>query len=311
MSFCNNVAYGGCILFRWRFLLCQCTFFFLHWQTNSGRKDLFHKPDSPSDESDSQQEKGQRESSGRAPTEKDEHKEDSSQEKPRPAPYDDTQSDDSEPEPEGDVLFTDDQQRAMMELMAQKHDSGDYSGTLKPGGAAPMPEHFPLLFPLPLRVWLLRYAHRHRSILGAAGHIILTPANQLMVMGLKMWSLSNPKTKEKNIYNDQREKRRNVDYLVPIFFFGSTPCLLLYLPTHPEKKTKIGSSVCASLFLNGLQKVLSFIPISLYYLCHTPCLQCYTTCSLWYLCKILNKQKKKKIRATLKRSTDRQLPIEI
>jgi hypothetical protein len=29
-------------------------------------------------------------------------------------------------------------------------------------------------------VWLLLYAHRHRSILGAAGHIILTPANQLM-----------------------------------------------------------------------------------------------------------------------------------
>jgi hypothetical protein len=29
-------------------------------------------------------------------------------------------------------------------------------------------------------VWLLFYAHRHRSILGAAGHIILTPANQLM-----------------------------------------------------------------------------------------------------------------------------------
>jgi hypothetical protein len=29
-------------------------------------------------------------------------------------------------------------------------------------------------------VWLLLYAHRHRSILGAAGHIKLTPANQLM-----------------------------------------------------------------------------------------------------------------------------------
>jgi hypothetical protein len=39
--------------------------------------------------------------------------------------------------------------------------------------------------------WLLLYAHRHRSILGAAGHIILTPANQLMVMGLKIWSLFN------------------------------------------------------------------------------------------------------------------------
>jgi hypothetical protein len=40
-----------------------------------------------------------------------------------------------------------------------------------------------------LLVWLLLYAHRHRSILGAAGHIIygiLTPANQLMVMGLKI-----------------------------------------------------------------------------------------------------------------------------
>jgi hypothetical protein len=38
--------------------------------------------------------------------------------------------------------------------------------------------------------WLL-YAHTYRSILVAAGHIILTPANQLMVMGLKTWSLSN------------------------------------------------------------------------------------------------------------------------
>jgi hypothetical protein len=28
--------------------------------------------------------------------------------------------------------------------------------------------------------WLLLYAHRHRSIIGAAGHIILTPTNQLM-----------------------------------------------------------------------------------------------------------------------------------
>jgi hypothetical protein len=34
-------------------------------------------------------------------------------------------------------------------------------------------------------VWLLLHAHRHRSILVAAGHIILTPANQLMVMRLK------------------------------------------------------------------------------------------------------------------------------
>jgi hypothetical protein len=29
-------------------------------------------------------------------------------------------------------------------------------------------------------VLLLLYAHRHRSVLGAAGHIMLTPANQLM-----------------------------------------------------------------------------------------------------------------------------------
>jgi hypothetical protein len=33
-------------------------------------------------------------------------------------------------------------------------------------------------------VGLLLYAHTHRSISGTAGHIILTPANQLMVMGL-------------------------------------------------------------------------------------------------------------------------------
>jgi hypothetical protein len=45
---------------------------------------------------------------------------------------------------------------------------------------------------LSVEVWLLFYANRHRSILGVAGHIILTPANQLMVMGLKIWSLSNP-----------------------------------------------------------------------------------------------------------------------
>jgi hypothetical protein len=37
--------------------------------------------------------------------------------------------------------------------------------------------------------WLSLYAHRHRSMLGAADHIILTPA---MVMGLKIWTLSNP-----------------------------------------------------------------------------------------------------------------------
>jgi hypothetical protein len=40
--------------------------------------------------------------------------------------------------------------------------------------------------------WLVLYAHRHRSILGAAVHIILTPANQLMVAGLNILSLSNP-----------------------------------------------------------------------------------------------------------------------
>jgi hypothetical protein len=39
---------------------------------------------------------------------------------------------------------------------------------------------------------LLLYAHRRRRISGTAGHIIQTPANQLMVMNLKIWSLSNP-----------------------------------------------------------------------------------------------------------------------
>jgi hypothetical protein len=38
---------------------------------------------------------------------------------------------------------------------------------------------------------LLLYAHRRQNILGAAGLIIMTPANQLMVMGLQIWSLSN------------------------------------------------------------------------------------------------------------------------
>jgi hypothetical protein len=41
----------------------------------------------------------------------------------------------------------------------------------------------------------LLYHHRHRSILGVAGHIILTPANQLMVMGLEIWSLTTPSFK--------------------------------------------------------------------------------------------------------------------
>jgi hypothetical protein len=42
-------------------------------------------------------------------------------------------------------------------------------------------------------VWLLLYAYRHRSA-AYKGRlvIILTPANQLMIMGLKIWSLSNP-----------------------------------------------------------------------------------------------------------------------
>jgi hypothetical protein len=43
--------------------------------------------------------------------------------------------------------------------------------------------------------WLLyahTHTHTHQSILGAVGHIILTSANQLIVMGLKKWSLSNP-----------------------------------------------------------------------------------------------------------------------
>jgi hypothetical protein len=35
-------------------------------------------------------------------------------------------------------------------------------------------------------VWLLLYAHRHRSMLGAAGYIILTPAKQLMVNGAQI-----------------------------------------------------------------------------------------------------------------------------
>jgi hypothetical protein len=46
------------------------------------------------------------------------------------------------------------------------------------------------------KVWLLLSAHRHRNILGAVGHIP-TPANQLMVMWLKIWSLSNPGTNQR------------------------------------------------------------------------------------------------------------------
>jgi hypothetical protein len=40
---------------------------------------------------------------------------------------------------------------------------------------------------------VLLYMPTHtKRILGAAGHIILTPANQLLVMGHKIWSLFNP-----------------------------------------------------------------------------------------------------------------------
>ena len=98
---------------------------------HSGKQDIFHK----SDTIDSQQEKGQRESSGQIPMEKhaaQDEKPTSNAGKPfRASAFDELQSDDSEPEPEGDVLFTNDQQRAMMELVAQKHDNGDYSGSLK------------------------------------------------------------------------------------------------------------------------------------------------------------------------------------
>lgn len=94
---------------------------------------MFHKSDSGTSDSDSQLEKGQRESSDNTPKEKEGSTEYSTDSSRKPASaLDDQQSDDSEPEPEGDTLFTDDQQRAMMELMAQKHDSGDYSGTVKP-----------------------------------------------------------------------------------------------------------------------------------------------------------------------------------
>jgi hypothetical protein len=48
-------------------------------------------------------------------------------------------------------------------------------------------------------VWLLLYAHRHWSILGAAGHIILTPANQLMLMVLKIWLLSPIRVRTSNL----------------------------------------------------------------------------------------------------------------
>ncbi|XP_070190685.1 coiled-coil domain-containing protein 181-like isoform X2 [Littorina saxatilis] len=88
---------------------------------NSSKKDVFHN-------SDSQQEKGQQESSDETPSKKESLSEDSQEQSASLSQsHDDAQSDDSEPEPEGDVLFTEDQQRAMLELMAQKLDSGDYS----------------------------------------------------------------------------------------------------------------------------------------------------------------------------------------
>jgi hypothetical protein len=35
----------------------------------------------------------------------------------------------------------------------------------------------------------LSYAHRHRSILGAAGHVILISANHLLVMGRELFDI--------------------------------------------------------------------------------------------------------------------------
>ncbi|XP_025097933.1 coiled-coil domain-containing protein 181-like isoform X4 [Pomacea canaliculata] len=70
-------------------------------------------------------EKGELETSGKAGSEKD-GKEGQPAKSPR-SPYDDQQSDDSEPEPEGDhYIFTEDQKRAMMELMVQKEENGEY-----------------------------------------------------------------------------------------------------------------------------------------------------------------------------------------
>jgi hypothetical protein len=43
-----------------------------------------------------------------------------------------------------------------------------------------------------IMVLVIAFRPQHRSILGAAGHITMTPANQLMVIELKIWSLSNP-----------------------------------------------------------------------------------------------------------------------
>jgi hypothetical protein len=59
--------------------------------------------------------------------------------------------------------------------------------------------------------WLLLYAHRHRSILGAAGHIILTPAIQLMVMGLKYGRGVNLSKLGKRWFESRSFKRMSVD----------------------------------------------------------------------------------------------------
>jgi hypothetical protein len=65
--------------------------------------------------------------------------------------------------------------------------------------------------------WLLLYANRHRSILGAAGYIILAPANQLMVMGLEIWSLSNPGIKPAT-FRSQAYELTNCSNRAQIFF---------------------------------------------------------------------------------------------
>jgi hypothetical protein len=96
-------------------------------------------------------------------------------------------------------------------------------------------------------VWSLLYAHRHRSRLGAAGYIILTPANQLMVLGLKIWLLSNPGSKQRPfdhlptslptaLTGPTGTERKNCIQFTPVAHVikGRAPC-----ETLPEQEGKL------------------------------------------------------------------------
>jgi hypothetical protein len=55
---------------------------------------------------------------------------------------------------------------------------------------------------------VIALAHRHRSILGAISHIILTPANQWMVMGKRQKKVQKRRCKERKEKKETKRKEK-------------------------------------------------------------------------------------------------------